>query len=162
MKVLFAITLTLFFCLKGLSQSEPGRARSVSFEVSTLEELAAFYTFNYDSRFSARQDGFGYHAGIGWASGSESAIFTIPFGINYLVGKGPNYFEGGLGVTYLKVPSIFIDSSGKRSLIAFVPGIAYRYQSTKKQGVCFRIAAAPWLLQGSFYYNLGVSIGYKF
>ena len=58
-------------------------------------------------RFSQNEDGFGGRIGVGGFSlsdgfGSRASIFTIPVGLNYLLGKdGKNYFEIGAGFTYL-------------------------------------------------------------
>src|SRR5258708_2533047 len=64
------------------------------------------FSANFDSRFTKNENGFGFRVGIGIVPAldigfaSTSAILTIPVGVNYLVGKAPNYFEGGIGATY--------------------------------------------------------------
>jgi hypothetical protein len=65
---------------------------------------------NFDSRFGKKENGFGYRVGIGFSPrfGKVAADvislpvdFTIPIGINHLAGKGPHYFESGLGLTFI-------------------------------------------------------------
>jgi hypothetical protein len=147
------------YCQEGLLKPP----RAVSVEVSTLSALLTMYNVNYDARFRKRPDGFGYHVGIGLANTTASMMLMVPMEVNYITGRGPNYFEAGLGFTFAKVPKSFINDDNTREvLFPFTPLIGYRYQSNNTKGVLFRVFASPWIMMGQRFTNIGVSLGYKF
>ena len=58
------------------------------------------YSFNYDFRFdSQRIDGWGMRIGAGGYGTSYDSFFSLPVMVNKLYGRGPHFFEMGLGVT---------------------------------------------------------------
>jgi hypothetical protein len=60
------------------------------------------YSFNYDFRFDkTKMDSWGMRVGAGGYSVSDGdSFFSIPVMVNKLFGKGPHYFELGLGATF--------------------------------------------------------------
>ena len=130
---------------------ESNRAQSVYGEIGTNGIL---FSANYDVRFGNSQKGLGLRIGVG----GTGNYWTVPIAINHLSGKAPNYFEGGLGITYAtdaEAPSDY------GTAIVFSAG--YRYQPLKK-GFTARVVVSPFLAtngEGFFFYG-GVSFGYKF
>ena len=100
------LTLVLLFLsvlVKGqgsgsTSSGNEKRAQNVFVELGGQGML---FTANYDTRFSKRRDGLGGRAGIGYISIGGDHATTVPFSMNYLLGKGRHFFEMGLGVTVL-------------------------------------------------------------
>jgi len=120
---------------------------------------------NFDSRFGKKENGFGYRVGIGFSPKfgkvAEDVIslpvdFTIPIGINHLAGKGPHYFESGLGLTFISGSEI-----GRGSELFFIPSIGYRYAKIGK-GFQGRFVTTPLIGHGSVTFYLGASVGFKF
>jgi len=120
---------------------------------------------NFDSRFGKKANGFGYRVGIGFSPKfgkvAEDVIslpvdFTIPIGINHLAGKGPHYFESGLGLTFISGSEI-----GRGSELFFIPGIGYRYAKIGK-GFQGRFVTTPLIGHGGVTFYLGASVGFKF
>lgn len=59
------------------------------------------YSFNYDFRFDSRKtDGWGMRIGAGGYGTSYDSFFSLPIMVNKLYGRGPHYFEMGMGLTY--------------------------------------------------------------
>ena len=120
---------------------------------------------NFDSRFGKKENGFGYRVGIGFSSRFDKVEadvislpvdFTIPIGINHLAGKGPHYFESGLGLTFISGSEI-----GRGSELFFIPSIGYRYAKIGK-GFQGRIVTTPLIGSGGIEFYLGASVGFKF
>jgi len=119
-------------------------------------------SFNFDTRFSKREDGFGGRIGFGGFSiGGAGAVF-IPIGLNYLIGKdGKNYFELGGGVT----PVLgFNNTSGSDAFSTTFGHLNFGYRMQPKDGgFFFRAAINPVFGKGFFWpYYGGVAFGYKF
>ena len=121
------------------------------------------FTVNYDFRFAQRQRGLGMRIGAGFLGGSGGGILTIPFAINNLSGRAPNYFEAGLGATYASVGSGDDIFGAESSTVFIIPGIGYRYQP-KAKGFTGRISFSPIIHPGSgeWFTWGGISAGYKF
>lgn len=166
MKTTLALLFLLtFFSLSAYSQDTKDTDSAKAAKSVFLEIGANGVTFsaNFDTRFSKKQGGLGMRLGLGFFGGSGAGVLTVPVGLNYLVGKAPNFFEAGLGYTYATFTSSSDDDffSGDGGLI--FPSIGYRYQAVGK-GIVARIVISPaidvagngWLFFG------GVSIGYKF
>ena len=120
---------------------------------------------NFDSRFGKKANGFGYRVGIGFSPKfgkvAEDVIslpvdFTIPIGINHLAGKGPHYFESGLGLTFISGSEI-----GRGSELFFIPSIGYRYAKIGK-GFQGRFVTTPLIGHGGVTFYLGALVGFKF
>jgi hypothetical protein len=87
---------------------------------------------NYDTRFKPdRNDGFGLRVGIGYFP----SLFTLPMGINYIVGKRRSGFESGIGIT----PFYDIQSVDERKFttVALLT-VGYRFQPIDN-GFLFRV-----------------------
>jgi hypothetical protein len=126
------------------------------------------FSANFDARFAKKENGLGCRAGIGIFPGSGdndllsfSSILTIPVGLNYLAGKGPHYFEGGLGTTFISGSVKFFDEEAKGNGFIFVPSAGYRY-AAKGKGFQARIAITPLIGGGGAYFFGGVSVGFAF
>ncbi|MET0395040.1 MAG: hypothetical protein ABW019_17980 [Chitinophagaceae bacterium] len=120
-------------------------------------------SFNFDTRFTNREDGIGGRIGFGGFSiGGTGAIF-VPIGMNYLIGKdAKNYFEVGAGVTPVFLSGVLEDDDGDFSSTFGHLLFGYRMQP-RNGGFTFRAFISPIFAKGAFipYYG-GVSFGYKF
>lgn len=134
-------------------------AKSLNFELGG----PGLASFNFDTRFSAREDGIGGRIGIGGFSVDGEGVVFIPIGLNYLLGKdGKNYFEIGAGVTPLIVSGDFTDNGN--SFTTTFGHLLFGYRMQPRQGgFQFRAFICPVFGNGFFvpYYG-GVSFGYKF
>ncbi|GAB3221220.1 hypothetical protein J0A67_06810 [Algoriphagus aestuariicola] len=92
------------------------------------------YSFNYDFRFDKeRMDSWGMRVGAGGYSIDGSSFFSLPVMVNKLYGKGPHYFEMGLGVTFFAFDednysycnSGYYDSSGNYICTSYSDGDSY-------------------------------------
>ncbi len=119
------------------------------------------FTANYDTRFSKRRNGLGGRIGIGAIGSDGDNLVTIPVSLNYLLGNGKNFFEIGLGATYLSVPDDFFFSDGSNSVIGTM-AFMYRLQPIKS-GFSFRGGFTPIFdSKGFIPYYVGLSLGYTF
>ncbi|TDQ19168.1 hypothetical protein DFQ04_0985 [Algoriphagus boseongensis] len=118
MKKLFLILIS--FCLGSLSMAQETTVpyRSIFVE---LGGAGLPYSFNYDFRFDkTRMDSWGMRVGMGGYATSNDSFFSLPVMVNKLYGKGPHYFEIGLGATFFAYNEEynsycsdgFIDSNG--------------------------------------------------
>ena len=135
------------------------------------------FSANFDSRFTKSEKGFGFRAGVGFMPPTHSEtdiiypstpfMLTVPLAINHLAGKAPNYFESGIGITYVytsgNVSSEFWgyseDATG--SSLAFVPSVGYRHAKTGK-AFQWRTVISPVFGPGGAMFWMGLSLGYKF
>ena len=125
---------------------------------------------NYDMRFSKKEDGFGGRIGIGGFSLKDDfeeagriSLFTIPVGINYLLGKdGKNFFEIGAGFTYINVGTSYGSESSVLESSFGNLTFGYRMAPTKG-GFVFKAQITPLFNKNGFWpYFGGVGFGYKF
>lgn len=140
--------------------SGTGRAQNVFIE---LGGQGLVLTANYDTRFSNKRNGIGGRAGIGYIAVDGDRLTTIPVGVNYLLGKGRNFFEIGLGATYIGTSgnddSIFFDEN--TSNFVGTMSFSYRLQPINS-GFAFRGGITP-IFSGDFFFPYyGVSLGYTF
>lgn len=135
-------------------------AKSIFFELGG----PGLASFNFDTRFSNKEDGFGGRIGVGGftirVDGESDGVVFIPIGVNFLTGKDQkNYFEVGAGVTPVIVSG---DGDGDFTSTFGHLNFGYRLQP-RNGGFTFRAFITP--VFGSFgfipYYG-GVSFGYKF
>jgi hypothetical protein len=134
------------------------------------------FSANYDARVSKNEKGLGFRVGVGVFPGvriggdnstffSWPTILSIPIGLNYLIGKAPNYFETGLGATYLYAEGHFtlflLGIDGTLSTLIFVPSAGYRFA---KPGKSFqaRVFISPYIYSGGVSFYGGSSVGIKF
>lgn len=60
------------------------------------------YSFNYDFRFDkTNMNSWGMRVGFGGYAVNKDSFFSLPVMVNKLYGKRNNYFEMGLGATFL-------------------------------------------------------------
>ena len=154
MKKVFLCALLALFINTAFSQS----AKDIYFEIGG----PGLASFNYDTRFSGKEDGIGGRIGFGGFSIDGTGAVFIPVGLNYLIGKdGRNYFELGGGVT----PVVAFDSYGDGGAFSTTFGhlnFGYRLQP-KEGGFFFRAAINPVFGKGFFWpYYAGIGFGYKF
>jgi hypothetical protein len=120
-------------------------------------------SFNFDTRFSGKEDGIGGRAGIGALGIDGHTILFTPLGINYLIGTdGRDYFELGGGIT----PVILTGTSpgpGKKFTTSFGHLLfGYRMQPATG-GFMMRGFICPVFSKDFFApYYAGLSVGYKF
>jgi hypothetical protein len=119
---------------------------------------------NYDSRFNAERNGWGYTVGIGGFSSEGNSVITVPFQINYLIGEHSSMLQVGGGATFLHSTG---NNTGKTwsfdKITGFVAtgSFGYRYQPEKK-GLSFKVEFVPILYTEGIIPAGGISIGYTF
>ncbi len=142
------ITLKLVICFvlgalvlpqQGYTQNMPHSQHVVYMEMFGQGGL---FTFNYDRRFTKTPDGPGFRAGIGYVNLGKFEGYTIPVGLNYLLGKNDKYFELGLGLTYGKVA--LINAYDDEARLAATMFLGFRYQE-EEGGFNFRAGLSPFL-----------------
>jgi hypothetical protein len=162
-------TLLLILTLLIASYSIAQKSKSVFLELGGNGGLGSV---NFDSRFNKSEKGFGYRAGFGFIPPTNSfgvsdpAIWTVPIGLNYLIGKSRHYLETGIGVTFY-----FYDGTGsdfwgntevkKGTGIFLIPSAGYRYSPYGKsfQG---RLFVSPVINAEGVSFYWGLSVGFKF
>ena len=154
MKKTVLLLVVAFFMNTAFSQS----AKAVYFELGG----PGLASFNFDTRFSKKEDGIGARIGFGGFNIDGVGAVFVPVGVNYLIGKdGKNYFELGGGVT----PVISFDNNTSSDVFTTTFGhlnFGYRLQP-KEGGFFFRAAINPIFGKGFFWpYYGGVGFGYKF
>jgi len=138
-------------------------AKSVYFELGG----AGLASVNYDMRLQKKDDGLGFKVGVGGFSVDGTTVALFPVGLNYLLGKdGRNYFEMGLGVTFVAVRDRYSFNGGSvddNFTTTFGHAFfGYRLQP-KDGGFLFRAGVTPVFNKDGFVpYWAGVSFGYKF
>lgn len=127
---------------------------------------------NYDARFQRRPDGLGWRLGLGYSFTNDPAFITVPFQLNYLLGRNGHYFEMGAGLTYLHVtqntPDQYYDLFGGsnfsnqiNNILIGTMSFGYRSQPLRG-GFNFRGGLIPLFAQGSAGLSIYVSLGYNF
>ena len=156
-------------CFLLASSISAQKSKSVFLEVGGNGGLASL---NFDSRFNNTEKGLGYRAGFGFIPASYNyfdsrpVIWTVPVGLNYLIGGRRHYLETGLGLTYYFFKGTTSDVWGihendKGSGIVFIPSAGYRYAPHGKafQG---RFIISPLVNSSGLSFYWGFSVGYKF
>ena len=119
------------------------------------------FSAHYDFRFAKKQNGWGMRAGLGFFGGSGGGLVTLPIGFNHLAGKGPHYFESGVGLTVVSFTGDTDFLVGGSTLL--FPSAGYRYQPLGK-GLVARVYLGPLVgigeESGWFFWG-GFSLGYK-
>jgi hypothetical protein len=163
--------ITLIFLLTGIlllgfrvQAQETVRAQNVFVEIAGQGLL---FSANYDTRFGNRRDGLGGRAGVGYIAADGASLATFPLSLNYLLGKGKNFFEIGLGATFASAKSDGfwfndddeeVSGSGTIGTMSF----AYRLQPVDS-GFSFRGGFTPIFTKDFFIpYYFGLSLGYTF
>lgn len=144
-------------------QTESKRKQGVFFEILGT---GLTYSFNYDTRFQNRPDGLGARIGLSYYAIDGEKLFTLPVGLNYLLGKNGHYFEMGAGATFISVTEedgeiFFVDSDSNTTITGNLV-FGYRKQPVDS-GFLFRAGFAPLITSGNFIpYWPYVSFGYSF
>jgi hypothetical protein len=98
------VVLLLFIGFSQLSFSQQNFPQEKLPTQSAYLELGGaglIYSFNYDFRFdSQRRDGWGMRVGAGGYGTSNDSFFSLPVMVNKLYGRGPHFFEMGMGFTF--------------------------------------------------------------
>jgi hypothetical protein len=119
-------------------------------------------SFNFDTRFTGRNDGIGGRIGVGGFSIDDEGAIFVPVGLNYLFGKDTkHFFEIGAGFTYVDYSSDITDDGLFQTSFGHL-SFGYRMQP-RTNGFLFRAAIVPVFNKSGFLpYFAGVSFGYKF
>ncbi|WP_158861578.1 hypothetical protein [Lunatibacter salilacus] len=125
-----------------------------------------FYSFNYDTRFRPKSNGWGVRVGMGYTSVEGDRIYTVPLVINYLLGRKKNFLEVGAGVTFngLNDRTNTNISSGLVNVENGAIGtLAIGYRRVSSSGFTFRAGLTP-LIGGLVeeYFWPQLSFGYSF
>lgn len=92
-----------FFCLFAFFSSLCGSAQTTS-KVVYVEAggIGLPFSFSFDTRFKkGTNTGMGGRIGVGGFAIDDEKMLTIPVQLNWLFGKDKNYFELGVGATFL-------------------------------------------------------------
>lgn len=120
------------------------------------------FTFNYDTRFSAGEAGWGGRLGIGYISIEGYNLLSIPVGVNYLMGKENKYFELGINGTLTTSKDNWFDEEGEGSTVLGSLMFGYRKQPIDG-GFSFRAGISPYFGADFFYpFVPYLSFGYAF
>lgn len=161
-KIFLLVMVSIAICSTTNAQKS---AKSIFFEIAG----PGLASINYDMRFTKKEDGLGFRAGVGGFSLNDNVIdarytvILVPVGLNYLLGKdGKNYFEVGAGISGVFASEKYSnDKSTFNSTFGHL-NFGYRLQP-KNGGFTFRAAINPIFSSGGFIpYYAGISFGYKF
>lgn len=155
--------------LKKLKEKEEKKSAYAKATFIELLGSGGIGSINADIRFKKNhQDGFGARAGFGLGelfasdlSANSGRYYSIPLGINYLIGKRRNSLELGTVITpeftFRKVLN-----GPQLAALGFI-NLGYRFQPLK-EGLVFRAGWQPFYStkSGLFPTFIGASIGYGF
>ncbi|MEO6734386.1 MAG: hypothetical protein ABIN01_24410 [Ferruginibacter sp.] len=157
-QTLISLIIVLLFSTAAHAQTP---AKSFYFELGG----AGLASINYDMRFQKKEDGLGFKVGVGGFKVEGTGALFVPVGLNYLLGKdGRNYFEIGLGVTFVSITEdyYYSDDEDQFSTTFGHAFFGYRMQP-KNGGFLFRAGITPVFNKDGFVpYWAGISFGYKF
>lgn len=171
----FTLVIILSFCcLQGFGQQDTVYLKKERHNITVTDRApqavyaelwgkGLLFTANYDRRFSKRVDGLGFSVGAGYIKIDDVSLFSLPIGLNYLLGKNGKYFEVGAGATYFSATIDDIgDASDHGSTVMGTMTLGYRSQPIKG-GFMFRAGINPIIFRDNFipYYPY-VSFGYSF
>jgi len=154
--VFFAVLVLLI--TSGLCHGQTA-AKSIYFELGG----PGLASFNFDTRFTKKEDGIGGRIGVGGFSIDGESLLTVPVGLNYILGKDErHYFELGAGATFVNYNSKYFDEEGTFESTFGHLTFGYRLQP-KDGGFLFRAAIVPVFNKDGFIpYYAGIAFGYKF
>lgn len=109
--------------------------------------MGKYYTINYDRILRIKKQKFSGRIGFGYFPKypkSNIAAYSVPFEINYLLGRDDNYYEPGIGVSYLYADNFYrnyltMKNEYSKILYWFIKPAGYRYQP-KNSGVFFKVS----------------------
>jgi hypothetical protein len=169
-----ALCLSLV-CIAIISYSQDETKTAKQF-FTELGGPGVLFSANFDSRFSAKSPlGFGYRVGLGFTikdainiGGDDRtrSIATLPFGVNYLLGKGnsPHTFEIGAGATILFTKASLLNWSGNDKEGNLLGHVSFMYRRQPLNGgFTWRIGFTPIISTGGDIVPFGaIGIGYAF
>jgi len=175
MRQTFTLLLSLSLCCQqGFSQRDTIHLKTERRTITVTDRAPqAFYgelwgkgllfSANYDRRFSKRLDGLGFGIGAGYIKIDNVSLFSLPVGLNYLLGQNGKYFEVGAGATYLSASlSDFDNATQHGSTVIGTMTFGYRSQPVHS-GFMFRAGINPIFFKNTFVpYWPYVSFGYSF
>ncbi|TDQ06864.1 hypothetical protein [Pedobacter metabolipauper] len=163
-KLLLSLLLVVV-TLKSFAQESTTPVKRAQNVFVELGGQGLIFSANYDTRFGNRRDGLGGRAGIGYIGADGDNITTVPISLNYLLGKGKNFFEVGLGATFTSLTASgesFIFDEGTSSSVIGTMSFAYRLQPVDS-GFALRAGFTPVFSGTNFIpYYAGFSLGYTF
>jgi hypothetical protein len=124
-----------------------------------------YLSANYDRRFSKKLDGAGFAIGIGYWGDSYESYFSIPFSLNYLVGRKTHFVEFAGGATF--VSNTYEDwwGGGNGSItdnyFVYHMNVGYRHQPAAG-GFFFRGGFSPIIDHDEFIMSFYLGFGYNF
>ncbi len=136
-------------------------AKSVYFELGG----PGLASFNFDTRFTPRENGIGGRVGFGGFSIDNTTALFFPLQVNYLIGKGTkHYFEVGGGATIVNINNDDADPNDDGTFNGSFGHLHFGYRLQPQDGgFLFRAGITPVFGSGDFIpYFAGVSFGYKF
>jgi hypothetical protein len=165
MRKIFILT-TLCFSISFFSKAQSA-AKSIYAELGG----PGIISFNFDTRFSKKEDGIGGRIGIGGFSfrdffdDGKTTVLFVPIGINYLMGKDrKNYFEIGAGITPVITSYSGSNTDDDETFTSTFGHLLFGYRlQPANGGFTFRGFISPVFNKDGFipYYG-GISLGYKF
>lgn len=162
------VTLLLSVFLFGSSYGQEEKEASNHGVFFEFYGNGIFNSFNYDTRFSNKPDGWGGKAGFGYAPVDGDPYFSFPIAINYLIGRNGHYFEVGGGANYLVVNAQNPGGKIRNIEIADWEGwtgsviLGYRYHP-EDGGFLFRAGVTPMFKKDEYIpFWPQISIGYAF
>src|ERR1700743_1771229 len=138
----------LLLTLLGLSDRALAQKTAVYCEVGGQ---GIFFSMNYDRRITYTTSGFGVRVGLGYDVSFDPTYMSIPVGLYYMAGDGGNFFEAGVGATYVSITNVppggkvdFAnkDWNGDQKFLFGTLNIGYRHQP-KESHLNFRTGLTP-------------------
>lgn len=117
---------------------------------------------NYDRRFSKRLDGPGFAIGVGYYGDSWESVFSIPFSLNYLIGRKTHFVEIAAGTTFMS--DSWEDWDGENITDTYFIhhiNVGYRHQPATG-GFFFRGGFSPMFDRDEFFMSGYLGCGYNF
>lgn len=164
MKIIFLFFIVCGFCLATNSQNNSLRGQAIFMEI---KGSGVNLTFNYDTRLSSKNNGFGARIGVGYFGDRFQNAINIPVEISYLVGNRNNFVELGTGIVWGNYNEVSDDQIGFAAIyITPLDGfglnlnIGYRYQ--KPGRIMYKLNFTPLFTTTQVYPLAGISCGYSF
>ncbi len=164
----FAILFVIIISAGNVIAQQKRHASQVQME---LLGPGSLFSFNFDSRFSKKENGIGYRIGIGGAplalyDCNSGVILTFPAGFNYLVGRSAHYLELGVGGALIFIGGTKVYCPDEENIFFIEASSAYgylmtgyRYQHPQKK-LTYRLFLSP-LFGDNIKLWGGIGIGYK-
>jgi len=164
----FSLLLTSFTATSQVNENLSRPSHSIFLEAGGA---GLSYSFNYDRRLRG-ESGLGFRAGISYISRKDDIkMSSVPFQVNYLLGKKTNFFELGLGATYFYLDdylyyggsdeSEFLLPVKTKGDVMYTMTFGFRHQP--KEGIMYRLAITPVANRDGFWpLFAGLSFGYSF